>query len=109
MRLTKILSTFAIALSAQGASRLLEQLAMKTSGDTLLRLVKHSLLPHMVAPKAAGVDDFARRSGKTYSTIVVDLTTNRPVDLFEERTANVLARLSGWTSRCELHKPRPFE
>lgn len=92
VRLTKLLSTFAIALSAQQAAHLLTHLAMPTSGDTLLRLVKGSLLPLVGAPKAAGVDDFALRRGKTYGTIVVDLTTNRPVDLFEERTAEALAR-----------------
>ncbi len=70
---------------------MLDQLAMKTSGDPLLRLVKGSLLPVVIAPKAAGVDDFALRRGNTYGTIVVDLATNRPVDLFENRTADVLA------------------
>jgi transposase len=65
---------------------------MEVSGDTLLRLVKQSPLAPVVAPRAAGVDDFALRRGKTYGTIVVDLKTNRPVDLFKERTAEMLAR-----------------
>lgn len=92
MRLTQLLKTFAIALSAEAASRLLAHLAIPTSGDSLLRLVKQSLLPPVKVPKIAGVDDFALRRGKTYGTIVVDLSTHRPVDLLLERTAETLSR-----------------
>jgi transposase len=91
MRLTTLLKTFAVALSAEQASYLLAQLAIPTSGDTLLRLVKRSLLPAVETPKAIGVGDFALRRGKTYGTIVVDLLTHRPIDLLTERTAEALS------------------
>ncbi|WP_220201142.1 transposase family protein [Reticulibacter mediterranei] len=52
VRLTELLSIFAVALNAQTASRLLARLAMEASGDTLLRLVKRTLLPPVTAPKA---------------------------------------------------------
>jgi transposase len=92
IRLTTILKELAVALSAEAASRLLAQLAMPASGDTLLRLVKRKRLLPVATPEAVGVDDFALRRGKTYGTMIVDLLTHRPVDLLAERTAEVLSQ-----------------
>lgn len=45
VRLTRLLHTFSIALSGEAASRLLADVGVPTSADTLLRLVKRSQLP----------------------------------------------------------------
>jgi transposase len=65
---------------------------MPTSADTLLRLVKHGALPDTEIPKAIGVDDFALRWGKTYGTMVVDLSTHHPIAELPGRTAETLSR-----------------
>ena len=64
---------------------------MPTSGDTVLRLVRAMPLPESPMPRVLGVDDWARRKGHTYGTILVDLETRRVADLLPERTAESLA------------------
>lgn len=70
---------------------MLGQIGMPTSGDTVLRLVRCLPLPRRPAPRVLGVDDWARRKGQTYGTIIVDLERHRVVDLLPDRSAATLA------------------
>ena len=81
------------ALGGEASARLLASLSMPTSADTVLRLIKVMPLPDQPAPCVVGVDDFAKRKGSNYGTIIVDLERHRVVDLLPDRTA---ATLAGW-------------
>ncbi len=90
-RLRATLKLFAIALSGRAGERLLKQLGMAVSGQTLLRLAKSISTPVIKAPDILGVDDFAFQRGRTYGAILVDVRTRRPIDLLPERTADALS------------------
>ncbi len=47
----------------------------------------------MKTPRVLGVDDWAKRKGQSYGTILVDLENRRTIDLLPERSA---ASLSTW-------------
>jgi transposase len=64
---------------------------MPASPDTVLRLVRRMPLPARRAPRVLGVDDWARRKGRTYGTILVDLERRRVADLLPDRSATTLA------------------
>ena len=44
-------------------------------------------------PRVIGIDDWAKRKGSNYGTIIVDLERHRVVDLLPERSA---ATLTDW-------------
>ena len=82
----------AFAVGGEVAARLLTILGMPVSPDTLIRLVRRAPEPEVVTPRVLGVDDWAKKKGQSYGTILVDLEEHRVIDLLEERSAESLTK-----------------
>lgn len=84
-RLTQSLRHIAYALGGKPGNRLAIQLRMPTSRDTLLRILRAGPHTHPVPPRVIGVDDWAKRKGQSYGTIIVDLERCCVIDLLPDR------------------------
>ena len=94
-RLDRALTWLAFALGGEPGARTAERLRMKTSGDTLLRMIRRSTCQQSSSsdgkePKVIGVDDWAWRKGCAYGTIIVDLERRKVIDLLPDREAGTL-------------------
>lgn len=81
----------AFDLGGEAGARMLLNLGMPTSADTLLRLIRTAQEPETQTPRVLSVDDWAKKKGHSYGSILVDLEKHKVVDLLPDRTAESLA------------------
>jgi len=85
------LRRIARALGGKAGARLAVHQGIGVSRMTLLRLIHAAPAVEAPPPRVIGIDDWSRRRGRRYGSIVVDLERHRTIDLLPDRTAETFA------------------
>lgn len=91
LRLIATLQAVGLATSGSLGGRLAARLGIETSWMTILRRIMTLPAPASRAVTALGIDDFSFKRGRTFGTILVDLTSHQVIDLLPERTVESAA------------------
>ena len=86
-----MLAGFGLELAGRAAARLAGTMGVPVHSSTVLRLVMALPDPPVTAaPEVTGVDDFALRKGRVYSTVIADAESGKALDLLPDREAATL-------------------
>ncbi|WP_126247184.1 ISL3 family transposase [Chitinophaga rhizosphaerae] len=89
-RLSETLLKIALEAGGKSGERICRQCSIGISDSTLLRIIYNADLPNCKEVIALGVDDWAIKKRDRYGSILVDLTTNKPIALLADREENTL-------------------
>ena len=84
-RLTELVRDIGFEVSAESARRIFDHMRVVASGDTVLRIVKRTVIVTNTSPRVVGLDDWAIRKGHRYGSIMVDHETGRAIELVKGR------------------------
>ncbi|MBB5638344.1 transposase [Pedobacter cryoconitis] len=89
-RLKETLLNITLEAGGKSGERICKQFSIGISDSTLLRIIYNTVLPDCKEVIALGVDDWAIKKRDRYGSILVDLTTNKPIALLADREENTL-------------------
>ena len=78
------------ALGGRPGERLSGRLGLPISDDTILRRLKKCARPAITGVQVVGIDEWAKRKGRTYGTIVVDLEHRTVIDVLDTHAAEAV-------------------
>jgi transposase len=90
-RLENFIRLLALETSCEGAAMVCQQMGIKVSGDTVIRLLMQ--LADDPTPECSdtiGIDDFAYKKGQTYCTVICDEKTRKPIEILDGRDGKTL-------------------
>src|SRR5690606_13975578 len=95
-RASEYLKKILIEISSNKGSYFSKLLNIPISNNTCLRIVKSMAMPTINKLDCIGIDDWAKRKGMNYGTIIVDAYTGRPIDILDSRDSSDVVK---WLSR----------
>jgi transposase len=91
MRLDGWLTHVSFALGGEAGARLLQDLGVTVSGDTLLKHIRSVAFGEATTPRILSVDDFSFRRRRSWGTVLVDLEHHSLVDVLPDRSSETFA------------------
>lgn len=91
-RMTALVEQIAFEVSAESGARILAWFGVPLSPDTLLRIVRNVPDAEDETPRVLGVDDWAKKKGQSYGTILVDMERHRIIDLLDDSSSSTFAQ-----------------